>query len=362
MFDRVQPEKMNFCQTALSKFFEYNTPQVVHIRSKKIGLLSRLVQLCIISYVIGFVIIYKKGYQEFSEISSSVTTKLKGVAFPNYTNEIYNSHGVSYPDVYRKVWDVADYVVVPMENNAFFVMTNAIITPNQQQSICPEDPQHPKAWCSPPNNTCKAGKAVVYGNGIMTGRCIPAADHSRHVCEIQGWCPVELNIMPLRNIPDRADLQYLETCQFSSLADPLCPIFRLGTIVREAGEDYEKIAIKGAVLNIIITWECNLDFDPDKYCKPSYSFRRLDDPNAKISNGWNFSYYGDNNRTLYKAFGIRFMIEVRGRGGKFNIVPLLLNVGSGLALLGLSTIICDIIILYICKKKRYYYEKKFILV
>ena len=33
--------------------FEYDTPRIVHIRSKKVGAINRLLQLCIIGYVIG---------------------------------------------------------------------------------------------------------------------------------------------------------------------------------------------------------------------------------------------------------------------------------------------------------------------
>ena len=36
-----------------------------------------------------------------------------------------------FPDVYTRIWDVADYVIPPAENGAFFVATNVIITPNQ---------------------------------------------------------------------------------------------------------------------------------------------------------------------------------------------------------------------------------------
>ena len=39
-------------------------------------------------------------------------------------------------------------------------------------------------------------------------------------------------------------------------------------------------------------------------------------------------------RDLYKAYGVRYLVTVQGTAGKFSIVPLLLNVGSGLALLG----------------------------
>jgi hypothetical protein len=38
-------------------------------------------------------------------------------------------------------------------------------------------------------------------------------------------------------------------------------------------------------------------------------------------------------RDLFKAYGIRFIIKVTGRAGKFDVVPLLLNIGSGVGLL-----------------------------
>ena len=55
--------------------------------------------------------------------------------------------------------------------------------------------------------------------------------------------------------------------------------------------------------------------------------------------GNRFANYFHENGTLYrdliKAYGIRFVVKVTGKAGKFNIVPLLLNVGSGLGLLAL---------------------------
>ena len=33
--------------------FEYDTPKFIHIKNKKVGLVNRLVQLCIVGYIIG---------------------------------------------------------------------------------------------------------------------------------------------------------------------------------------------------------------------------------------------------------------------------------------------------------------------
>lgn len=53
-------------------------------------------------------------------------------------------------------------------------------------------------------------------------------------------------------------------------------------------------------------------------------------------------YHDENRRTLFKNFGIKFNVKVSGQAGKFNLVPLLINLGSGLALLGLVKVDSEI--------------------
>lgn len=114
--------------------------------------------------------------------------------------------------------------------------------------------------------------------------------------------------------------------------------------MEHAGQDYDDIARKGGVIGIIIDWTCNLDYN-EKFCVPKYTFQRMDD-NSKntIAPGWNFrfaNYFEQNRRTLFKGIGIRFTLIVNGRGGRFNIVPLLTNIGSGLGLLAIVGDACD---------------------
>ena len=51
-----------------------------------------------------------------------------------------------------------------------------------------------------------------------------------------------------RNIPPNKSPSYLKKCVYDPVSDPLCPIIRLGTIVKEAGEDYNKLAYKVLLL------------------------------------------------------------------------------------------------------------------
>lgn len=50
------------------------------------------------------------------------------------------------------------------EDNAVFVMTNMIISPNQNQSTCPEDPNFPGVKCSN-DSDCAPLEPVPNGHG-----------------------------------------------------------------------------------------------------------------------------------------------------------------------------------------------------
>ena len=78
--------------------------------------------------------VYKKGYQEFGRLESSVVTKVKGVTCTKNLENI--------PEVYKRIWDTSDIIIPPSENDAFFVTTNVVITPNQTRGVCSEVRYH----------------------------------------------------------------------------------------------------------------------------------------------------------------------------------------------------------------------------
>ncbi|XP_052800666.1 P2X purinoceptor 4-like isoform X2 [Mya arenaria] len=376
-----------FIGKVIGVFFEYDTPRIVHIRSKKVGFINRFIQLCIIGYIIGYAIIFQKGYQEFDNVQGAITTKLKGVA---ETKNVFSSNS-------SRIWDVNDYVVPPQENLAFFVTTNLIVTDGQQMGVCDEDGKVAGANCTLDASICLPGEPLLTGDGYMTGACVETKRYNNtKVCEVVAWCPTEDGRKPLpnppalaiaekftvfiknniefpkfgvkrRNIPSNRDVSALANCRYDPNTDTQCPIFQLKTIVSGADiESFNAIAVKGGVIQILISWNCNLDHGAEN-CLPEYSFRRLDEENDVLSPGYNFRfsrYYKDENgtdtRTLFKAYGIKFILTLQGRAGKFSIVPLVLNIGSGLALLSVATIICDIVVLYVLKSRALYKEKKYL--
>ncbi|XP_055578305.1 P2X purinoceptor 3 isoform X3 [Falco biarmicus] len=322
----------------VTSFFSYETTKSVVVKSWVVGAINRGVQLLILAYFVGWVFLHEKAYQvRDTVIESSVVTKVKGIG--RYAG---------------RVLDTADYVTPHQGTSVFVVVTKQILTENQVQGICPESEAEYRCTA---DHDCR-GKNPATGSGLLTGRCVPY-NRTLHTCEIRGWCPPEVDTVdvpvmleaenftlfiknsirfPLfgfekANLPPPGSGGQLGRCRFHPERQPLCPILRLGDVVRLAGQDFPTLAATGGVLGIKIGWVCDLD-RAWEHCLPRYSFTRLDGlarPPAPAT-GYNFRharYYrwqdGTERRTLTKAFGIRFDVLVYGNAGKFGIIPTLIN-------------------------------------
>uniref|UniRef100_A0A3Q2Z7T2 P2X purinoceptor n=1 Tax=Hippocampus comes TaxID=109280 RepID=A0A3Q2Z7T2_HIPCM len=358
--------------TFFFSLLNYKTEKYVIAENRKIGILFRIYQLAVLGYIIGWVFVMKKGYQEREEaIQSSVITKLKGVTLTNSSESGLH------------LWSAEDYVIPPNVGSPY-IKTSPSIRPFLNCRSC----QVPDGQCLS-DDDCTEGETVIAGHGIKTGLCI----NSTGTCEIHAWCPVEHSKRPTvplmseaenftiyiknfirfpkfefskSNVLDTTDDSYLKRCSYDQVDHPYCPIFRLGDLVKWAGHDFQDMAAKGGSVGILIEWYCDLDKDYSQ-CNPQYSFTRLDiNLNNSVTSGYNFRYaryYKDQNgetfRTLYKVYGIRFDIMINGQAGKFNIIPTIIAIGSGVALLGIVTFVCDMILLYMMNTSSFYRNKKF---
>ncbi|KAM3616300.1 uncharacterized protein V6R79_015751 [Siganus canaliculatus] len=286
-------------------FFDYKTEKYIVAENKRVGVLYRLIQLSIIGYLIGWVFLTKKAYQETDEaIQSSVITKLKGVSVTNTTES-----GLL-------LWGPEDYVIPPQGEAVLFVVTNFLETPNQKLGYCGESPKVPDGRCDDDKN-CTEGKMVVAGNGIMSGRCLRKDKTRTGTCEIYGWCPIERPFKPQGPLLTNAENftiyiknfiqfpkfsfsksnvfetthDYLKTCRYDEKHHPYCPIFRLGDITRRAGFSFRDMDTFGGSIGIMIRWDCDLDKGYSE-CHPQYHFTRLDTSisNKTTAAGFNFRH------------------------------------------------------------------------
>ncbi|CAF0944451.1 unnamed protein product [Adineta steineri] len=368
---------------------EYETPKIVMVHSYSITTLLRFIQTILLLYSLCYLLIYRKGYQyQDTSLISSITIKVKGLGYIDTPNN----------DSY--VFDGTDYIIPSSENNAVFIMTNFIET-DQSRSTCLESASFKPAKCRN-DGDCQNKPYMPDINGRWTGRCsltsiIDMSNITTNIsqqpyglCEIQGWCPVEddrkkstvireiphftifiKNFIefPTFNVKHKNMAGNLKPCVFHPKKNTDCPIFGLDYILEEAEKnetERQLMLLYGGVISVKLDWDCNLDRNI-KLCKPVYTFDRLDTPfhEERFSIGFNFrfaSHWKDNEtylRLLRKAYGLRFIVSVSGKAGKFDFITLTLNTGSLVGIFGLATFLCDYILLNLTEKASMYREQIF---
>jgi hypothetical protein len=136
--------------------------------------MHRTFQLAVIGYVLGWVILWKGGYQTEARLVAAFFTKVKGVAV---------AAGNATPPM---VFDAIDLVQPSLENNALFVGFSFSLTAGQRRGVCPGDYNGTDVGSS---ELCAAGCAAgrKTWNGVTNGTC----DLATGFCFVTAWCPVE---------------------------------------------------------------------------------------------------------------------------------------------------------------------------
>ncbi|XP_075625869.1 P2X purinoceptor 6 isoform X5 [Balearica regulorum gibbericeps] len=239
------------------ELLDYKTAKFVLTRNRRVGLLHRLLQLGVLGYLLGWVLLVRKGYQDTDRAPrAAVVTKLKGAA-------VAAAGGAD-----RRLWDAADYGRPPQGENVLFLVTNFIATARQAQGSCAESPSVLDAKCTE-DGDCPMGNPVVHGNGIKTGKCV-MFNTTHSTCEIYGWCPVENSTLPRKPLLAEAenftlfikntvhftkfnfskcntlqtnDPTYFKSCTYDPFFNPSCPVFRVRDMVEATGETFGDLAL-----------------------------------------------------------------------------------------------------------------------
>ncbi|KAA0716869.1 P2X purinoceptor 2 [Triplophysa tibetana] len=354
-------------------FWDYETPKVMVVQDRKLGVIYRAVQCLVITYFIWHVFIIQKAYQETEDRpDSSVYTEMRGVA-----------------TLGDSVLDTTEYVQPSEGGDIITTILRREVTHDQRQGICAEDYTVPNAQCTK-DSDCVRGEMDFEGHGQKTGRCIPYYNYTFKTCEIKTWCPVEkfaaikeaalqkaINftvfiknsiLFPkfkvLRGNIKPNKMKKLKRCHYHPETNPYCPVFSLGFIAEQASETFSELCKSGGIIGVVINWKCDFDLDPSK-CKPAYSFRRLDMRKDPSTSGYHYKfakYYdkdGVEYRTLITAYGIRLDVIVHGNAGRFSLIPTIISTVTAMTSVGICSIICDWILLTFIDKNKAFSDKKF---
>uniref|UniRef100_A0A7S3PAF7 ATP receptor n=1 Tax=Aplanochytrium stocchinoi TaxID=215587 RepID=A0A7S3PAF7_9STRA len=386
---------------------EYQSVKFVRVANPKLAGFHRLVFLLTLAYVIGYQIIYDKGYQKVDPFAGTPLVKVKGVAKTRRSGKVY---------------DAVDLVKPALEENSVFIQTNFFETPKQKREKCPGldekggIPAYVSEVCDCGDDpvNCSAGHClenVPTENGMTTGKCVrvkraKTESKTKFMCEIEAWCPLEdenfentgrlrdANILdlvanftvfvrvdgrfpnlapntPMSNFGNReliwnANLFYVSDIVAAAHTGKALVPLKVGNRTsktqqyppRLSQQYFLQAAEKGAEIFVDVAWNCNLDISKES-CEAQYSFQRVD-------NGKGFNYrdsieYTIGNvamRDTIKRYGIRLVFRVHGIGGKFDMLASTIVLGSGIGLLGISTVLADLL-LYWGKRNRIFVTAKY---
>ncbi|KAL5967577.1 P2X purinoceptor 4 [Taenia solium] len=180
-------------------------PKAILIQYSTVGIIYRFLQISIIAYFIGWVIVKEKGYQASERPIYGVSATVRGTAFSNA--EHFSGHLATGPMVYTD----ADLVQPPIQNSGFFLVTRVYSTIEQLRHTCAEAPDLLDARCRS-DAQCPVGQIAgnrvpgefahltntswfdveSYGHGPFTGRCLSKT----MTCEVIAWCPILENTDP----------------------------------------------------------------------------------------------------------------------------------------------------------------------
>jgi len=170
-------------------------------------------------------------------------------------------------------------------------------------------------------------------------------------------------------MPDIISKEHIDNCEYDPKVDALCPKFRILKIlemIETNPQEYEAMFYYGSLIEIKISWECNLD-QREEYCKPRYEFIRLDVkpyPNNPFSPGSSFftskHFFRPNDRQLHRVhtniYNLHIVVSVTGEVGRFDLFQTTTSIGSFLGIFGTGTIVCDLIAAFFTNFKRVKYD------
>ncbi|CAF1162836.1 unnamed protein product [Rotaria sordida] len=377
----------------------YETEKVVRFESKWIGILSLIVKL---SLAIGclYLMFQRDSYQIFDRSPISVVT-IKVKQSTNCSNNISIIRNIFNYNCTKSLYDVSDFIIPATENSAVSVTIRMIetehvlkycndtIIKNTQQysslyNLSIHKCSHQSRCILPPmyryNDDDDDDDNDEYENILNEGKLcwfkvLPTYERLNHqaldyILFIKHFVEfTQLGLVRHNLASDVITTDYLNRCEYDPDKYPLCPKFRILKIlqmIETNPHEYELMFLHGSLIEIRITWRCNLDREL-KYCEPVYEFQRLDirpyeanpyDPGSNFLTSRHF--FLPNGRELHRIhthiYKLHIIVSVTGEAGRFDLFQTTTSIGSFLGIFGTGSIVCDLIATFITNFKRVKYD------
>lgn len=342
--------------------FSYRTAKVVRVRDRRVGLLRIFLLLPIVAYIVGFVVIWNKGYLKHEEpqgtLELGLVTPDKMIMLDSHDYCSQSSGSTSMEVANRttdtgiiiqrpcKMLDAADLVASPDSLNSIMVATR--ITQSEQTPGCAAFES-----CQTPFETTSEVDAYVGGFEDYLVRL-------RHSMQAIEFYQSE----PLRSVNSRyagnsdnmkgslmnRDGSVLKTFPSGSVdnvtLDELLTAAG-GTSLDTVDDDGSCARAKGIVLFILVKYET------DDNWLPTYSYEVIRVPDSVYSTTQSLphGFASGGGRTLLTRHGVKLVFVQSGRISKFDFQVLLIALVSAVGLTGVAQMCVEYFMLW-CLPRR----------
>eukprot|EP00658_Telonema_sp_P-2_P023772 TRINITY_DN19535_c0_g1_i1.p1 TRINITY_DN19535_c0_g1~~TRINITY_DN19535_c0_g1_i1.p1 ORF type:complete len:370 (-),score=75.20 TRINITY_DN19535_c0_g1_i1:40-1149(-) len=294
----------------------YTTSKEVTVSDKRVVFTYWFTFLAILTYIIGYQMLWGKAYLERAPARGTVELKIKGEGF------------VSNTDGSITVWDEADLVPVALENAAAFVVTNKSSWLNQHR--CQSAPRV-TSWCSEVNSS------------VVVEPVFQDDDH-----RVTIWFRGQASFPTL----DSGRMYHSATnnaCVLHPAKGFNCfdvpTLARLADSGSSASSRLHQICGLGCIILVNLHWSCDVS---ETSCHPEFRISRLDTGaqgfNTRAARHFRDGTTSEEKRDLYKYYGMRVLVLTDGQGYKVSIVAIFTQLGSAIGLLSIAAVVADFLL------------------
>lgn len=339
---------MDFFQQDVDRLFSYSTKQQVLVKDRLLGIVSYGIMLAMLAYIIVFVFISERQYLE--------TEPAKGASLVSFSGEDLAESAIGS---HSRFFSAEEITHLGLENGNLFVTTKLSIQ-QEERGVC-EDTNKP---CTTPDD-CSPG---------VGAKCGP-----NKFCLEPSWCPVGPP-EDFKLATDKSHIWVKSAITFNHLArdhmfstdmskvilfpEPHHNTYHVRDLLQQCDPPvrFEEVGELGAAVQVEFIWNCQVDSILP--CEKQIHARRVDSLLDQNRIGYNFKHVeydveNPDKRTRYKSYGIRFYFSTVGLGSKVSMAMIILQVSTGMALVGFAPILADILMLQCLRASKKYHARKY---
>jgi len=326
------PQQNHFFGLDLDELCAYKTIKSVRMRDTRLGLLYWSSVLIVLLYVVLYALGINRMHQYHDSGVGAVITSLKGKA-----------------TFKGKAYDEADLAFHPASAHGTFLATRILTVRGQKVDHCIDYTQRCNCKDGPDCSVGVGGhfcKRLAWCPSLGDGNTgtSPPPPSSAEVITLEGLGRVELDIVSGISFPGIGS-QFFVTGGSKGSVNP----FKNETIESllqrvQPPVKLEDVVSGGALIGVSFLWNCDVVED----CEPAVAVRRLDQTGFSEPRSWQYAGKdGGLLRDTVVAFGIRILVDSSGTGRRTSPTLVLVQLGSGLALLQLAAWFTDFAMLHL---------------